>query len=155
MENGAYRIGRSEIPINEMNGNSFVPPAQFYLAAGDGLERIAWAVSKNLPVLLVGETGVGKTLSVRHLAHMTNNGFRRVNLNGMTTVDEFVGKLMINEQGTYWVNGILVDAMQSGDWLLIDEINACLPEIAFCLHSLLDGNHRSATTIFVSDGCTL
>ena len=69
---------------------------------------------------------------------MTNNGFRRVNLNGMTTVDEFVGKLMINEQGTYWVNGILVDAMQSGDWLLIDEINACLPEIAFCLHSLLD-----------------
>ena len=138
VENGAYNIGRSEIPINETNGNSFVPPAQFYLAAGDALERIAWAVSQNLPVLLVGETGVGKTLSVRHLAHMTNNGFRRVNLNGMTTVDEFVGKLMINEQGTYWVNGILVDAMQSGDWLLIDEINACLPEIAFCLHSLLD-----------------
>ena len=138
MENGAYRIGRSEIPINQANGNSFVPPAQFYLPAGDALERIAWAVSQNLPVLLVGETGVGKTLSVRHLAHMTNNGFRRVNLNGMTTVDEFVGKLMINEQGTYWVNGILIDAMQSGDWLLIDEINACLPEIAFCLHSLLD-----------------
>jgi len=57
---------------------------------------------------------------------------------GMTTVDEFVGKLMINERGTYWVNGILIEAMEAGDWLLIDEINACLPEIAFCLHSLLD-----------------
>ena len=75
VKNGTYRIGRSEIPINETNGNSFVPPEQFYLAAGDALERIAWAVSRNLPVLLVGETGVGKTLSVRHLAHMTNNGF--------------------------------------------------------------------------------
>ncbi|MDP7371735.1 MAG: MoxR family ATPase [Nitrospinota bacterium] len=138
-EKGAYRIGRSAIPVNRENDdNLFVPGPQFYLPAGDTLERISWAVSENLPVLLVGETGVGKTLTVRHLAHMTNNGFRRVNLNGMTTVDEFVGKLMINQQGTYWVNGILIEAMEAGDWLLIDEINACLPEIAFCLHSLLD-----------------
>lgn len=139
VENGIYRIGRSEITVNQENSeNPFVPGQQFYIPAGDNLERMAWAISQNLPILLVGETGVGKTLSVRHLAHMTNNGFRRVNLNGMTTVDEFVGKLMINEKGTYWVNGILIEAMEAGDWLLIDEINACLPEIAFCLHSLLD-----------------
>jgi cobaltochelatase CobS len=87
---------------------------------------------------MIGETGVGKTLAVRYLAWKTNNGLRRVNLNGATTVDEFLGKLLINEQGTYWVNGVLVDAMQSGDWILLDEINATLPEIAFCLHSLLD-----------------
>jgi MoxR-like ATPase len=139
VENGTYKIGRGIISINHENGdNPFVPGPQFYIPAGDTLERISWAVSQNLPVLLVGETGVGKTLSIRHLAHMTQNGFRRVNLNGMTTVDEFVGKLMINEKGTYWVNGILIEAMVAGDWLLIDEINACLPEIAFCLHSLLD-----------------
>ncbi len=139
VENGTYRIGRSIIEVNKENeDNPFVPGPQFYLAAGSTLERISWAVGRNLPVLLIGETGVGKTLSIRHLAHMTRNGFRRVNLNGMTTVDEFVGKLMINEKGTYWVNGILIDAMEAGDWLLIDEINACLPEIAFCLHSLLD-----------------
>ena len=139
VENGTYRIGRSTISVNQENGdNPFVPGPQFYLPAGSSLERISWAVSENLPVLLIGETGVGKTLSIRHLAHITKNGFRRVNLNGMTTVDEFVGKLMINEKGTYWVNGILIEAMEAGDWLLIDEINACLPEIAFCLHSLLD-----------------
>ncbi|MEK6712234.1 MAG: MoxR family ATPase [Nitrospinota bacterium] len=138
IENGTYRVGRSAVPINPNKDNPFVPGPQFYLPAGDTLERIAWAVSQNLPVLLIGETGVGKTLLVRHLAHVTGNGFRRVNLNGMTTVDEFVGKLMINEGGTYWVNGILIEAMEAGDWLLIDEINACLPEIAFCLHSLLD-----------------
>jgi cobaltochelatase CobS len=95
-------------------------------------------VETNLPALLIGETGVGKTLAVRHLASKTNNGLRRVNLNGATTVDEFLGKLLINEQGTYWVNGVLVDAMLAGDWILLDEINATLPEIAFCLHSLLD-----------------
>ncbi len=138
LENGSYRVGRVTLSVNPHNDNRFVPEPQYYMAAGDTLERVAWAVAQNLPVLLVGETGVGKTLTVRHLAQMTNNGFRRVNLNGMTTVDEFVGKLMINEEGTYWVNGILIEAMEAGDWFLIDEINACLPEIAFCLHSLLD-----------------
>ena len=149
VENGTYRIGRSIIEVNKENeDNPFVPGPQFYLPAGSTLERISWAVSRNLPVLLIGETGVGKTLSIRHLAHMTRNGFRRVNLNGMTTVDEFVGKLMINEKGTYWVNGILIDAMEAGDWLLIDEINACLPEIAFCLHSLLDDDRMIVLTEF-------
>tara|TARA_Y100000590_G_scaffold408927_1_gene500550 strand:- start:1161 stop:2045 length:885 start_codon:yes stop_codon:yes gene_type:complete len=145
-KNGVYKIGRSEIKINENIDNPYVPDSQFYLPVGDDLEKTAWAVSKGLPVILIGETGVGKTLLVRHLAQMTNNGFRRVNLNGMTTVDEFVGKLMINEKGTYWVNGILIDAMESGDWLLIDEINACLPEIAFCLHSLLDDDKMIVLT---------
>jgi len=146
--NGIYKIGRSAIKVNEGNGNPFVPGPQYYLPAGDTLERMAWAISSNLPLLLIGETGVGKTLSVRHLAHMTKNGFRRVNLNGMTTVDEFVGKLMINEKGTYWVNGILIEAMEAGDWLLIDEINACLPEIAFCLHSLLDDDRMIVLSEF-------
>ena len=144
--NGLYKIGRSEIKINENTDNPYIPESQFYMPVGDDLEKTAWAVSKDLPVILIGETGVGKTLLVRHLAQMTNNGFRRVNLNGMTTVDEFVGKLMINEKGTYWVNGILIDAMESGDWLLIDEINACLPEIAFCLHSLLDDDKMIVLT---------
>lgn len=146
--NGIYKIGRSAIKIKEGNGNPFVPGPQYYLPAGGTLERMAWAISCNLPLLLIGETGVGKTLSVRHLAHMTKNGFRRVNLNGMTTVDEFVGKLMINEKGTYWVNGILIEAMEAGDWLLIDEINACLPEIAFCLHSLLDDDRMIVLSEF-------
>jgi len=144
--NGLYKFGRSEIKINENTDNPYIPESQFYMPVGDDLEKTAWAVSKDLPVILIGETGVGKTLLVRHLAQMTNNGFRRVNLNGMTTVDEFVGKLMINEKGTYWVNGILIDAMESGDWLLIDEINACLPEIAFCLHSLLDDDKMIVLT---------
>ncbi|MFQ5915059.1 MAG: AAA family ATPase [Nitrospinota bacterium] len=132
--------------MREDGSGHFVPPPQFYISADGVLEKIMWAVAHSLPVLLIGETGVGKTLSIRHLAHQTNNGLRRVNLNGMTTVDEFVGKLMINETGTYWTNGVLVQAMEAGDWLLIDEINACLPEIAFCLHSLLDDDRMIVLT---------
>lgn len=141
-----FRVGNVELPVNPNGDNPFVPPRQYYIQSGDYLEKVMWGVAQGLPILLIGETGVGKTLLVRHLANKTNNGFRRVNLNGMTTVDEFVGKLMINEKGTYWVNGVLIEAMEAGDWLLIDEINACLPEIAFCLHSLLDDDRMIVLT---------
>jgi MoxR-like ATPase len=135
-------IGSVNVSVNHDNTSPYIPREQFYIAPSQGyLEKIAYAVVRDLPVLLIGETGVGKTLAVRYLAWKTNNGLRRVNLNGATTVDEFLGKLLINEEGTYWVNGVLVDAMLAGDWILLDEINACLPEIAFSLHSLLDDDH--------------
>ncbi len=141
-----FRFRKAALPVNTACTSPFVPSKQYYIPADGYLEQIMFAVAENLPVLLIGETGVGKTLAVRYLAHETNNGFRRVNLNGATTVDEFVGKLLIDERGTYWVNGVLVQAMLAGDWLLLDEINACLPEIAFCLHSLLDEDRMIVLT---------
>jgi MoxR-like ATPase len=142
-----FKVESISVPINVNNTSQFIPSEQIYITSSRGyLEKLAYALANNLPVLLIGETGVGKTLAVRYLAWQTNNGLRRVNLNGATTVDEFLGKLLINEQGTYWVNGVLVDAMQTGDWILLDEINACLPEIAFCLHSLLDDDRMVVLT---------
>jgi MoxR-like ATPase len=145
-QESVFSFGSMELPIQPDGVSVFVPPPQFYIPTDGVLEKIMWAVAHQLPSLLIGETGVGKTLAIRYLAHETRTGLRRVNLNGMTTVDEFVGKLMINETGTYWSNGVLVQAMQAGDWLLIDEINACLPEIAFCLHSLLDDDRMIVLT---------
>ena len=75
---------------------------------------------------------------LRYLAAKTQNGFRRVNHNGATTVDDIVGKILINREGTYWVDGALVDAMRHGYWYLADEINASSAEINFVYHSLLD-----------------
>jgi len=133
------QVGSVQLPVNTGSTSSYIPGEQAYVMPAQGyLEKLAYGVAHNLPVLLIGETGVGKTWAVRYLAWKTHTGLRRVNLNGATTVDEFLGKLLINEQGTYWVNGVLVEAMLAGDWILLDEINATLPEIAFCLHSLLD-----------------
>jgi MoxR-like ATPase len=138
MTSSEVLVGSARLPVNPAEPSPFVPGEQFYVTPVQGyLEKLAYGVANNLPVLLIGETGVGKTLAVRYLAWRTNNGLRRVNLNGATTVDEFLGKLLINERAP-GVNGVLVEAMVAGDWILLDEINATLPEIAFCLHSLLD-----------------
>lgn len=128
-----------KVPINTQADASYIPSTPHPFIDNNGiLSTIAYAINNNLPVLLIGETGTGKTSAIRDLAHKTQNAFRRLNLNGSTTVEEFVGKILINRDGTYWVDGILTDAMRNGHWLLIDEVNAALPEILFVLQSLLD-----------------
>lgn len=107
------------------------------------LEQVGIAVVKNMPVLLVGETGTGKTSLVRHLAHQTNNAFVRVNHNGGTSAEDILGRFTIGDNGkTIWVDGILIEAMKNGYWYHADEINASSPEINFAYHSLLDDDGR-------------
>jgi MoxR-like ATPase len=117
---------------------AFIPKAQDIIGYEEELATLNYAIKKKIPTLLIGETGVGKTSLIRHLAFTRKKGLRRLNLNGQTTIDEFVGKILLNKEGTFWQDGILTDAMRKGYWLVLDEINAALPEILFVLHSLLD-----------------
>ena len=130
-------IGKTKLVKNPVK-DAYVPKGQKIIGYADILDQLAYASKKNIPALLIGETGIGKTALIRYLAQKTNSGFRRLNLNGQTTIDEFVGKVLLNQEGTYWTDGVLIDAMRNGHWLLLDEINAALPEILFVLHSLLD-----------------
>jgi MoxR-like ATPase len=102
------------------------------------LKTLAIGIRDNMPIILVGESGTGKTSAIRYLAGETQNGLRRVNLNGGTTADELIGRLLINEKGTYWVDGVLTEAMRKGEWIVLDEINAALPEVLFVLQSIMD-----------------
>ena len=104
----------------------------------DNKKVLKMAIELNLPVLCVGETGTGKTGIVRELSESQKKKCIRVNLNGQTSIDEFVGKWLVKNGETYWQDGVLIQAMKNGWWLLCDEVNACLPEILFVLHSLLD-----------------
>lgn len=106
------------------------------------VEQVGIAISYKMPVLLVGETGTGKTSLVRFLAHETHNGYVRVNFNGGTTIEDLVGRWVLEGGQTKWVDGLLIIAMKRGYWFLADEINAASPEINFVLHSLLDDDAR-------------
>lgn len=105
----------------------------------DGLlSFLALSAKDNLPALIIGETGTGKTTAVRTLAGKATKPYRRVNLNGGTTADELVGRILLNKEGTYWADGILTDAIRKGYWIILDEINAAGADVLFALHSLLD-----------------
>lgn len=134
-----FKVGSLDLAINT-NVNPYLPHKTEIIGNKEELETIALGVRDNLPVLLIGDTGTGKTSFIRYLAYETNNGFRRLNLNGSTTADELVGHYVIDDKkdGMRWVDGVLLDAMKNGYWLLLDELNAGLPEVLFVLQSVLD-----------------
>lgn len=99
-------------------------------------------IELNLPVLLIGETGTGKTSFIRSIAQEKGAELIRLNLTGQTGVDEILGKWLANSTGMYWVDGLLIKAMKEGHWIVFDEINMALPEILSALHSLLDDDRK-------------
>ena len=132
------KIGKVELPVND-GTSPHVPKQSMEFIDHDGiLNAIAIGVRDNMAILLIGETGTGKTSAIRNVAEKTKNGLRRINLNGGTTADELVGRTLLNEKGTIWVDGALTEAMRRGEWILFDEINAALPEVLFVLQSILD-----------------
>lgn len=135
-----YKISNKiYLDINSESTNKDLIPASKPFEDNKRLvEQVGISINKKLPVLLIGETGTGKTSLVRFLAHKTNNAFRRVNHNGATTVDDIVGKILVNKQGTYWIDGVLTEALRKGYWYLADEINASSADINFIYHCLLD-----------------
>lgn len=92
--------------------------------------------------LLIGETGTGKTSIVNEIAKEQGIELVRVSVNGSTGVEEIIGKWLVREGTTFWNDGLLIDAMKNGKWIVFDEINSALPEILFTLHSLLDDDRK-------------
>lgn len=99
-------------------------------------------VATSNPVLLIGETGLGKTTIIREMANENGKNLVRVSLNGSTSIEEILGKWLAKEGTTFWQDGVLIEAMKKGDWIVFDEINAALPEVLFVLHSLLDDDRK-------------
>ena len=114
----------------------------------DGVkEAITVAIDKNFPMLMVGDTGCGKTSFIRDVALSSGKQLIRLNLTGQTGVDEILGKYLVRSQTDkngnkvpemYWCDGPLMIAMKKGYWIVFDEINMAAPEILSVLHSLTD-----------------
>ncbi len=96
------------------------------------------AINHQENVMIVGPTGTGKSSLVIQLAAQTNTPLRRCNLSGETTVSDFLGRWTVRGKEMVYSEGILPTAMKNGDWLLLDEIDAALPNILFVLQSVLE-----------------
>ena len=107
-------------------------------AENDYLKYVAIWVANNIPVLLEWPKWTWKTTAISYIAQETNNPLVYMQLTWATGLDSFVWKWLINEKWTYWVNWVLAEAMLKGYWLVLDELNMALPEIAAVLHSVMD-----------------
>jgi ATP-dependent Lon protease len=114
------------------------PVNKNYYASDANINLIRACIERNAPALLIGETGTGKTTLIREVALEENKTLVRISVNGSMGVEEILGKWLVEKGTTKWQDGVLTDAVRKGHWVVMDEINAALPEILFTLHSLLD-----------------
>ncbi|CAN8018551.1 unnamed protein product [Ixodes persulcatus] len=96
------------------------------------------------PVLLQGETSAGKTSLVRWLAARTGHVCMRLNNHEHTDLEEYLGSYGA-EPGTgrlVFREGVLVEAMRKGHWIVLDELNLACSEILEALNRVLDDNRE-------------
>jgi cobaltochelatase CobS len=105
---------------------------------GDILQDIA----ENRRVLLIGHTGAGKTSLIEQVAARSQHGVLRANMNGQTTIGDFVGFWTVKGGETLWVDGVLPTAMREGLWLVVDEIDFAEPSILAVLTAVLEPHGR-------------
>jgi MoxR-like ATPase len=118
-----------------------VPEVDFYHDHRGLLFRCALAYARNLPLALHGHTGVGKTELVRYFACLLGAPVHRMNLHGLSTTDDVIGKLLpADNGGVVFQDGQVTTAVRSGGILLLEEMNATGQEVWFALHGLLDGS---------------
>lgn len=95
-------------------------------------------IAEERKVLLTGHTGCGKSSLIEQVAARVRQSRIRVNLNGQTTVGDFVGLWTVRGGETVWVDGALPQAMREGHWLILDEIDFAEPAILAVLNAVLE-----------------
>ncbi|XP_071517971.1 midasin isoform X1 [Panulirus ornatus] len=108
------------------------------------LEDLVRVVSiGRFPVLLQGETSVGKTSLITYLARLTGNFCVRINNHEHTDLQEYVGCYSPDENGKLiFKEGVLVKAMRRGHWIILDELNLAPSDVLEALNRLLDDNRE-------------
>ncbi|XP_061423759.1 LOW QUALITY PROTEIN: midasin [Lethenteron reissneri] len=95
------------------------------------------------PVLLQGETSVGKTSLVRWLAGATGNACVRINNHEHTDLQEYLGSYVSDRDGRLvFREGLLITAMRRGHWIVLDELNLAPTDVLEALNRLLDDNRE-------------
>ena len=90
------------------------------------------------PAFITGMSGNGKTLSVEQACASLNREMIRVNITIETDEDDLIGGFRLVDGNTAWHNGPVIEALERGAVLLLDEVDLASNKI-LCLQSILEG----------------
>ena len=90
------------------------------------------------PTFITGLSGNGKTFSVEQACASLNRELIRVNITIETDEDDLIGGFRLLNGQTVWHNGPIIEALERGSILLLDEIDLASNKI-LCLQSILEG----------------
>ena len=91
------------------------------------------------PTFITGLSGNGKTFSVEQACSQLGRELIRVNITIETDEDDLIGGFRLVNGETVWHNGPVIEALERGSILLLDEIDLASNKI-LCLQSVLEGS---------------
>ncbi len=110
----------------------------FYLSSGNEVALFENAWRHRLPVLIKGPTGCGKTRFIRYMAARLGRPLYTVACHDDLTAADLVGRHLIGENSTYWVDGPLTRAVREGGICYLDEVVEARKDTTVVLHPLSD-----------------
>jgi len=90
------------------------------------------------PTFITGLSGNGKTFGVEQACAQLSRELIRVNITIETDEDDLIGGFRLVDGATVWHNGPVIEALERGAILLLDEIDLASNKI-LCLQPILEG----------------
>jgi len=116
----------------------FIQDEPYYQPVGDEIEIFEAAYRNQLPVLLKGPTGCGKTRFMEHMAWRLKRPLITVSCHDDLTASDLVGRFLVKGGETTWVDGPLARAVNAGAICYLDEIVEARKDTTVVIHPLGD-----------------
>jgi nitric oxide reductase NorQ protein len=120
----------------------------YYLAIHDEVELFEAAYEQNIPVLLKGPTGAGKTRFVEYMSWRLHRHIGNVDEEGVPlitvachedlTASDLVGRYLLEGDDTRWIDGPITRAVKVGAICYLDEIVEARKDTTVLIHPLTD-----------------
>jgi nitric oxide reductase NorQ protein len=116
--------------------------APWYRPVGDECEVFDTAFRQQVPLLLKGPTGCGKSRLVEHMAARLQRPLITVACHDETSAVDLTGRYLVRDGDTLWQDGPVSRAVRQGAILYLDEFAEARSDVVVVIHPLSD--HRRA-----------
>ncbi len=133
-------VNQAAFIVSSLTGN-IVPVKDNVFVPWGHFKDIKQIVSSKTfyPIFITGLSGNGKTMNVQQACAQTKRECIRVNITIETDEDDLLGGYRLQDGQTVWQNGPVIEAMERGALLLLDEIDLASNKI-MCLQPILEGS---------------
>jgi len=115
-----------------------IDQAPYYLRSGDEIQQFETAFRAKLPVMLKGPTGCGKTRFIAFMAHRLGRPLITVSCHEDLFASDLLGRYLLKNDETVWVDGPLTTAVRTGAICYLDEIVEARKDTTVVIHPLTD-----------------
>jgi len=110
----------------------------YYLSSDNEIQVFEAAYDARLPVMLKGPTGCGKTRFVEHMAFRLGRPLISVACHEDLFASDLIGRYLLKNDETVWVDGPLTRAVREGAICYLDEVVEARKDTTVVIHPLTD-----------------